>query len=294
MKGLAKLKKELLKLAKRAGGSTITQEERCSTAKRLAAHLHAAGYPIQSADSIRARHVESYAAARSEQTTIRTMHNELAHIRTILHQSEKDKLACSDRLSNERLLGEKASREPAREAPDAATRDQYIQAAEQIDEGVGAVMRLLEVLGLRAREAVQGAQSLGTWEEQLLAGERVTVVFGTKGGRPRDVNPVDRQAALRAVRVARAIAKARGGRLIESRSGSLRAAMSRFSRIARQAGARGAHAPHSFRYSFARERMNAYREQGYSEKEARALTSQDLGHGDGRGSYIKSVYARDE
>ena len=39
--------------------------------------------------------------------------------------------------------------------------------------------------------------------------------------------------------------------------------------------------------------MQAYRNDGLSEREARAATSLDLGHGDGRGRYIASVYARD-
>jgi hypothetical protein len=49
---------------------------------------------------------------------------------------------------------------------------------------------------------------------------------------------------------------------------------------------------HAARYAFAQERVEAYRTQGYSEREARAATSQDLGHGDGRGRYIASVYVR--
>lgn len=48
------------------------------------------------------------------------------------------------------------------------------------------------------------------------------------------------------------------------------------------------------RYAFAQERIHAYRQnEGLSEREARAATSLDLGHGDGRGRYVASVYARD-
>lgn len=39
--------------------------------------------------------------------------------------------------------------------------------------------------------------------------------------------------------------------------------------------------------------MQAYRNEGYSEREARVATSLDLGHGDGRGRYVASVYAMD-
>jgi hypothetical protein len=50
---------------------------------------------------------------------------------------------------------------------------------------------------------------------------------------------------------------------------------------------------HAARYAFARERMRTYRDEGYSVREARVATSLDLGHGDGRGRYIASVYAQD-
>jgi len=49
---------------------------------------------------------------------------------------------------------------------------------------------------------------------------------------------------------------------------------------------------HGARYAFAAERMQAYRDEGFSEREARTATSLDLGHGDGRGRYVASVYAR--
>jgi hypothetical protein len=49
---------------------------------------------------------------------------------------------------------------------------------------------------------------------------------------------------------------------------------------------------HAARYAFAQERMQAYRDAGYSQREARIATSVDLGHGDGRGRYVASVYVR--
>jgi hypothetical protein len=49
---------------------------------------------------------------------------------------------------------------------------------------------------------------------------------------------------------------------------------------------------HAARYAFAEERIRAYRDEGYSAREARVATSLDLGHGDGRGRYVASVYVR--
>lgn len=48
---------------------------------------------------------------------------------------------------------------------------------------------------------------------------------------------------------------------------------------------------HAARYAFTREQMDVYKATGFSEREARAATSQDFGHGDGRGRYVVSVDA---
>lgn len=49
---------------------------------------------------------------------------------------------------------------------------------------------------------------------------------------------------------------------------------------------------HSLRYAFARERVEAYLDAGIPMAEALARTSMDLGHGDGRGRWVKMIYLR--
>ena len=46
---------------------------------------------------------------------------------------------------------------------------------------------------------------------------------------------------------------------------------------------------HSLRYAFARERVEAYLQNGIPMAEALARSSMDLGHGDGRGRWVKMV-----
>lgn len=50
----------------------------------------------------------------------------------------------------------------------------------------------------------------------------------------------------------------------------------------------------SLRYAWAQDAIRHYLAQGFSDKEALALTSMDLGHGDGRGRYVVQVYGRHE
>ena len=55
------------------------------------------------------------------------------------------------------------------------------------DKGIAACLQLSRSLGLRAEETAQSVKSLTTWQKQIDAGkDSVTVIFGTKGGRPRE------------------------------------------------------------------------------------------------------------
>ncbi len=50
--------------------------------------------------------------------------------------------------------------------------------------------------------------------------------------------------------------------------------------------------PHSARYAFAQDQQRGYIAAGFSPREALIAVSHDLGHGDGRGRWVKSVYMR--
>ncbi|KNM79714.1 hypothetical protein AEV02_04245 [Salmonella enterica subsp. enterica serovar Kentucky] len=60
----------------------------------------------------------------------------------------------------------------------------------------------------------------------------------------------------------------------------------------RNAGLTGKYSPHSLRYAWAQDAIRYNEEQGLSNKETLAVTSTDLGHGDGRGRYIEQVYIK--
>ena len=88
----------------------------------------------------------------------------------------------------------------------------YLQTA----PGLAASLQLARVMGLRGQEAVQCCQSLKTWDKQLEKGaERLSVIFGTKGGRPRITQVIDREAVRQAVKEALNIAGKRDGHLID-------------------------------------------------------------------------------
>lgn len=138
---------------------------------------------------------------------------------------------------------------------------------------------------------MQCSQSLQTWATALERGdEQLMVVFGTKGGRPRQTRVLDREALMQTVNQALAVSAARNGRLINKPD--LKSAINRWRSQTALAGLKGQYSPHSLRYAWAQDAIRYYRRQGVSNREVRSLVSMDLGHGDGRGRYVQRVYGR--
>ena len=108
----------------------------------------------------------------------------------------------------------------------------------------------------------------------------------------RGLRIFDRDAALAAIRDAILVAQRQQGFLIACADGS---------RADSLASARGIYAAwaerqeletHSLRYAFAQDQYRRYRAEGFSNREALAALSKDLGHGDSRGRWVKMVYLR--
>ena len=140
---------------------------------------------------------------------------------------------------------------------------------------------------------MQSNQSLRAWKKQILAGRPVTVLHGTKGGRPRSISLLDqtsKEKALAAVQAAISVMEKQDGKLIPS--ATLEGANRAYQRAMNAAGFKGSEASHALRYAFAREQFAKYQEALGDKKEALSALSMDLGHGDGRGRYCEQVYLR--
>lgn len=95
---------------------------------------------------------------------------------------------------------------------------------------------------LRGQETVQCCQSLKTWDKQLEKGaERLSVIFGTKGERPRMTQVIDREAVHQALKEAPEIAGERDGHLIDKPD--LTSAMDYWHNHLRDAGLTGEYPP---------------------------------------------------
>ncbi|EAT3568529.1 DNA-binding protein [Salmonella enterica] len=291
---MGKLGREMKALAKKAGGSYQTVDNHIHIVQRFSKHLRALNIRIQRVAQIKVRHIECYIQARlAQQIGKRTLQNERAALRSVLQLAGRGQVVEHERLTNKSLGLAGASRNGTNRAITPEYYCKVLEAARDKDAGLVATLELARLMGLRSQEAVQCCQSLKTWKQALERGEtRLTVVFGTKGHRPRETIIQDTGAVKKALDNALAVAEQRNGRLIDLPS--LQQAMNYWRKEIAQAGLTGIYTPHSLRYAWTQDALRHYLAQGFSDREALALTSMDLGHGDGRGWYVVQVYGRRE
>lgn len=287
---MGKLEGEMKVLAKKSGGSHKTVNDRIHIVQRFAQHLRTLNIQIQRVDQIKVRHIESYIQARlAQEIGKRTLHNEMAALRSVLQQTGRKQVAEHERLTNKALGLAGASRAGTKQAITSEHYQSVLLAARAKDPGLAAALELARLMGLRSQEAVQCSQSLKTWQQALKRGDRqLHIVFGTKGGRPRDTVVLDADAVKLAIDKALSVSEQRNGKLINAQD--LKTAMSYWRKQAEWFGLTGIHSPHSLRYAWAQDAIQHYQAHGFSEKETLALVAMDLGHGDGRGRYVGRVY----
>lgn len=276
--------------ARAAGGSHLTIEARERTLRNVVNSAHNRGQKVPDINKIREKHIaawvrEQQSAGRSN----RTLQTQLSAIRSGLRAAGRDGLAKSTGISNTAFGINNASRVGTRAPATAEQANQAYQAAAQSDPGLAAMVRLQQTLGLRVNEAMHAGPSLSTWQRQISAGERVSLTFGSKGGRPRSILPIDRQAAAEAVAEAKQIASNRNGRLLQHEN---RKEADKFVRNQwnRQIKPKAGITSHQLRNSYAQAAVQHYEANGLTRAEALARTSLDLGHGDGRGRWVERVY----
>ncbi|MBK0123531.1 integrase domain-containing protein [Pantoea sp. S61] len=291
-RGNKQFSKQLVTLARKSGGSFKTVADRSRIAARLAEQMLKLNIQIRDVNHIKTHHIENYVRSRlTDDISKRTLQNEMAALRAILATAGRTKLADPkhEKLSNDALNLSGASRAGSKTAITDERFHEALALVRSKDEGVALAMEIARYLGLRTEEAVQSAKSLKTWQQALARGdERLRVVFGTKGGRPRDTTIVRRDELVRSLKAAVAYSAKHSGKLVD-RAG-LRSAIDRYRNVAKDAGLTGKDAPHSLRYAYSREATEWHMKNGLSRKEAEAMVSMDLGHGDSRGAYVARIY----
>jgi site-specific recombinase XerC len=282
---------ELKKLSANLGGSHLTRQARDGAIMRFASHIWDAGFQLKSTDQIKLKHIKHFVESRkSAGISARTLQNDVSNIRRMLVGAGREQFV-REQLGSSQLGLEKGSRIGTKRAIDDETLNIVLSKVKKIDAGVYASLMLARHLGLRSAEAVRAASSLKQWESAIVNGGHIVVSAGTKGGRTR-VLPVallpDKVAALVAIRTA--LTENGKGNIVEGVN--LKQALNRYHNVCRSAGLTGECAPHSLRYRFAVETLSLLQKAAFSSAESLMITSEVLGHGDGRGRWVKMVYGR--
>jgi site-specific recombinase XerC len=218
----------------------------------------------------------------------RSIQNQMSHIRRALHTVGRSDFADST-CSNKELGVPSGTRIGSGKVVDPEI---YAGAVTAAAPDTRAWIEAMKELGLRQRELVRAGPSLQQWERQLEKGQPITLHDGSKGGRSRQIciPPERRDSALAAVRDLKEVAEAQGGRVVDS--ATLESACKQVGDRLAAVGLAGKNAGHSLRRDFAMQQYKHYTREGFSEKEALAMTSADLGHGDGRGRWVYNNYIR--
>lgn len=280
----------------RMGGAHLTREARERTAKKFCEIVFAAGFThLKNPSDIKAKQIRVYVVERKrEGVAIRSLQNELSHLRGILSLVGLGAMVKSDALSNKTLEVSGGSRLGTTTA---ITDDELERACAlafaQNRPGMAALLNIERRLGLRGNEAIHGrGDTLSRWLAELQADGRVTVMEGTKGGKSRIVTVQLIDPAILAVREAIDVAARQRDFLVVRADGSASGGLKQARSIYHSWMSRAKVRPHAARYAFARDQMRGYLASGFSLREAQLATSLDLGHGSGRGRWIKSVYLR--
>lgn len=291
MKSLQKLSHDFHMASHRLGQSHRTQEARLSTAATFVKCIEANGVQIDTLKQIGGRHLRMFVAHQLQGSAPSTVRNQMAHLRECLRAVDKHALADDPTYSNANLGIPKTSRK-GKKIPLTAEQVEnlYAQAVARGRPGHGIGIKLQFVIGLRAEEIVQSSASvLARWLLELADGDAITVSEGTKGGYVRQTHVPDKEAAIAVITEALAIARRQGGFLIQHINPSPLSLEQAINCYCNYFDYRGVQT-HSARYSFACKRMEAYMATGMTLKQALSRTGRDLGHGPGRGRWVKSVY----
>ena len=264
----------------RLGGSHLTREARERTAARFSTLIYEAGYThLARPADISGKHLRAYVLARqAESPSVRTLQNELAHLRSVLTVAGRKTVASAAELSNEALGiggGSRLGTKTAMSTEDFLT-----------------ITARAERQGRPGMAALAREDTLRRWQSELQADGRIRVLAGTKGGRPRIVNVFDTVSALAAVSSALSVCAKQDGFLVMRANGTPAGGLKQARGIYHSWAHRNEIQPHSARYAFARDQLDGYISRGFSSREALMAVSLDLGHGNGRGRWVKSVYMR--
>jgi len=270
------------------GGATLTKVAMATKFGNLERCAKQNRWGNVSPETITFKQLKGFVIFRlNEKIGARTLQNDMSMIRRALAGAGREKFA-QEICSNVALGVPSGTRIGHGKVADPEV---LASALENAAPSTKALIQLSRFLGLREREAVMSADSINEWEIALSQSRQITIRYGTKGGRLRVVmvSPDILNKALAGVRAAKEVLRQQEYLVV---SKNLKAAVEQHSDRLAKLGLKGENSCHSLRRAFAMDQYKHYLAVGCSEKIALSRTSNDLGHGDGRGRWVYNNYIR--
>jgi Integrase/Phage integrase, N-terminal len=271
------------------GAATLTRQKMQTTFLAFAVHAKERRYGAAvDPATVTEKQLRNYVSSRIEAgITPRTIQNEVSHLRRALRGAGRAEWV--DSVTNAQLGVPAGTRIGTGRVVDAQVLEQALANAQS---DTRTWIELERCLGLRREEMIESHKSLKQWEKSLERGQSfITVRHGTKGGRVRDtfIPALYRERALTAIRAALEVMAGRRY-LVDARSdrAAKQQVYCRFAAL----GLKGEDSGHALRRAFCRDNYEYYLGEGHNVKEALALCSRDLGHGEGRGRWVWNNYLR--
>lgn len=270
------------------GAATLTKTRMQTTFKAIEVFGKQQRWGSVDPVALTVKQLKGFVAARiKDGISPRSIQNEMSHVRRALEGVGRAEFAqgtCSNKalgVPSGTRIGSGKVVEP----------EVLQRALERAPADTKALIELSRSLGLREREAIQSANSLREWSRALSQGQPIIVRDGTKGGRARSVVVATGglERALGAVKAAQVVLEQQKQLVV---SKSLKAAVEQHSDRLAKLGLKGENSCHSLRRAFAMDQYKHYLAVGCNQKVALSRTSNDLGHGDGRGRWVFNNYIR--
>ena len=274
-------------------GSGATLKRANSTFRVLEKFLKDKGWGKFNPRTITLKQIKAFIKHRLETIAIRTLQNEVSHLRSALRRYGRilGNVNKKHNVYSLSSLGVPRASRISLKGP--CNIDSYGFAMEHGSAGIRHVLRLEKHLGLRRKEAV-AAGNLSQWYHLVMRHDptfdlELPLNKGTKGNRPRNIHvpACEFEEVKKVIRAAYAFKRKHGHMIIAK---TLKKALRRYEGEMSRLGMVKENAGHSLRRLFALNRYQHYLLVGLTEEEALAKLSEDLGHGDHRGIWVKQNY----
>lgn len=281
------------------GGANKTKSMRTRCGRDFIEFCFATGRPISDVSQVSVEALTEWITAlRNSGVKLPTLNNKVACLRSLVKARGIDLIKTG--LADSKGLGlETRDRAGTKLPVSDEVFDSALNHSLAINEvGFAHILKLERYLGVRGLEAIMATHQLKIFARDALYLlnndlQEVHVVDGTKGGRPRFVQPLKAfaQQTIDAIWEAVNFAKNNGGYLLEGPPGTgLKGARARYHRLAAKVGLKGKFSPHSLRYRYAVDKLLELCDEGMPTKEALSAVSAALGHGLSRTTFVRIVY----